>query len=292
MADGGNSSKVLAFKWTDEVKNKTHNWLMSHYIYHWSVISESYTKALASVPFIMSWDDHEIFNGFGSWPDFLQASEFFSGYKSMARTWYLIFQHHSGPDAGALLMDDLVWNNNKSNGFNWFSMIDPYTAILLPDLRSERSQTQVLRRETLSAIMDKINQDSLPTLKHLILASSSPLIYAMQKGVNGFFFKPTGSIDLKPFGLANTLQNLQLATLSPAGAPLVAGLKPVLGMKFGVIDFTDVFDNWDSDLHLAERAALVGGLQGKQRSVLLSPISDLSDDLSQIGEAQGPRRSE
>ena len=56
---------------------------MSHYIYHWSVISESYTKALATIPFIMSWDDHEIFNGFGSWPDFLQNSEFVTGSMSI-----------------------------------------------------------------------------------------------------------------------------------------------------------------------------------------------------------------
>jgi hypothetical protein len=129
--------KVLAWKWTDDVKIKTHFWLMSHYIYHWSVISESYTKALASIPFIMSWDDHELFNGFGSWPDFLQASDFFMGYKGLAETWYLIFQHHSTPE---LLMEDLKWNveadsGSGSGGLNWFSMLDSYTAILLPDLR-------------------------------------------------------------------------------------------------------------------------------------------------------------
>lgn len=127
--------KVLAFKWNDDVSNRTHFWLMSHYIYHWTVISESYTKALATIPFVMSWDDHEFFNGFGSWPDFLQSSDFFTGYKAIAKTWYLIFQQHSGV-TNDLLMEDLRWNLAAgSGGLSWFSMLDPYTAILLPDLR-------------------------------------------------------------------------------------------------------------------------------------------------------------
>jgi len=59
LKDGNSTSTVLSFLWTDAVKNKAHYWLMSHYIYHWSVISESYTKALSNIPFVMSWDDHE-----------------------------------------------------------------------------------------------------------------------------------------------------------------------------------------------------------------------------------------
>lgn len=119
----------------------------------------------------------------------------------------------------------------------------------------------MLSNVTAPAIIDKISKDAGPLLSHLILASTSPLIYDIEKGIDAFLFKPTGAIDLRPYGLTNTLKDLQLATLSPAGGPLVAALKPVFGMKFGVIDFTDVFDGWDSMLHLEERAAVVEGLQ-------------------------------
>jgi hypothetical protein len=119
----------------------------------------------------------------------------------------------------------------------------------------------VLTKATQSAIMDKISKDATPHLAHLILASSNPLVYNIEQGVEAFLFKPTGALDLKPFGLSNTIKDLQLATLSPAGAPLVAALKPIFGMKFGVLDLSDLFDNWDSRTHREERAAMVGGLQ-------------------------------
>ena len=77
----------------------------------------------------------QIFNGFGSWPDFLQQSSFFKGYMDIATTWYMIFQQHSLPTP-ELIMKDLKWNmDNKLGGFHWVSMLDPYTLVALPDLR-------------------------------------------------------------------------------------------------------------------------------------------------------------
>lgn len=259
LKQASNASSVLAFNWTQAVTDKTHYWLMSHYIYHWSVISESYTKALASIPFAMSWDDHELFNGFGSWPDFLQKSNFFTGFKEIARSWYLLFQHHSQSSAPELMMADLRWNvENGLGGYHWFSVLDPYTAVILPDLRSERTQLQVLSPASQAAILARIQAKAPSTIKHLVMASSSPVIYAFDVAVTNYVF---AKFSLKPFGLENTIYNLWQASLSPSGAPLVAAFAPVFGKSFGMLDLSDVIDNWESHTHLQERADTVHALQ-------------------------------
>lgn len=46
-----------------------------HYCEHFS--TPEWAAALASIPFHFSWDDHDIFDGWGSYPDYLQKSAVF-----------------------------------------------------------------------------------------------------------------------------------------------------------------------------------------------------------------------
>lgn len=41
------------------------------------------------------WDDHDIFDGWGSYPERLQLCPMFKGLFSVARRFYLLFQHHT-----------------------------------------------------------------------------------------------------------------------------------------------------------------------------------------------------
>lgn len=43
----------------------------------------------------MTWDDHDIFDGWGSYPDTLQNCPVFQGCYQAARRFYLLFQQHT-----------------------------------------------------------------------------------------------------------------------------------------------------------------------------------------------------
>jgi hypothetical protein len=42
----------------------------------------------------MTWDDHDIFDGWGSYPAYLQHSVVFQGIFQLAMRWYCVFQQH------------------------------------------------------------------------------------------------------------------------------------------------------------------------------------------------------
>jgi PhoD related phosphatase len=53
------------------------------------------------------WDDHDIYDGFGSYPSKLQQSPVFQGLFAIAKRFYLLFQHHT-TEANARQQNDLI----------------------------------------------------------------------------------------------------------------------------------------------------------------------------------------
>ena len=51
--------------------------------------------ANSQIPMINIWDDHDIIDGFGSYPDHFMSSKVFSGLGSVAFKYYMLFQHQS-----------------------------------------------------------------------------------------------------------------------------------------------------------------------------------------------------
>ena len=43
----------------------------------------------------------------------------------------------------------------------------------------------------------------------------------------------------------------------------MSAFAPIFGKTFGILDLTDVIDNWESSTHLQERADTVHALQGR-----------------------------
>ncbi|MBK7830229.1 hypothetical protein [Nannocystis sp.] len=52
---------------------------------------------LASIPTVMMWDDHDIFDGWGSYPDSRHRSQVYQGIFAAARRWFCVFQLHRRP---------------------------------------------------------------------------------------------------------------------------------------------------------------------------------------------------
>ncbi|KAH8159420.1 hypothetical protein CIB48_g8822 [Xylaria polymorpha] len=52
-------------------------------------------EAFAQIPHICQLDDHDIFDGYGSYPDYMQNSQVFKNIGRIAVDMYLLFQHHT-----------------------------------------------------------------------------------------------------------------------------------------------------------------------------------------------------
>lgn len=142
------------------------------YVKFWSATSVA--AVLARVPSLMMWDDHDVFDGWGSHPAELQGSPVFQGLFKAARESFEVFQLQTTPGTAA---------PGKIAGTSGFSFAHRFgkLAILAPDMRSERTMFQVLSDKSWEAIRRWLDETAkLPEAErpqHLLFMSSIPLIY-------------------------------------------------------------------------------------------------------------------
>lgn len=105
--------------------------LVAFFLTRWTqvVTADGAARLYAEVPSLSMWDDHDIFDGWGSWPDAVQKSPVARLVFRVARRFFRLFQA-GGHDAGA-------------SGLS-FARRYPGFTILGPDLRSDRTRTRVM----------------------------------------------------------------------------------------------------------------------------------------------------
>ncbi len=126
-------------------------------------------RVLARIPSIMIWDDHDIFDGWGSHSDVAQASHVSRGIFQVARRHFSLFQ------LGAALREppETVWGAVNDTFAQGFVLGD--LGILVPDLRSERTQKQIFGPATWEALPRWVWQFN--GCKQLLVVSSVPLAF-------------------------------------------------------------------------------------------------------------------
>jgi hypothetical protein len=131
---------------------------------------DAVAEAFASIPTLMMWDDHDIFDGWGSYSTEEQSSPVFQAIFAVARSAFALFQLLSDPD-------DAGWprlpNQQAFNALLRFGT----TGILVLDLRSERSQQQILSLESWNAVFAAIDAVGADELRHLLVMSSIPVLH-------------------------------------------------------------------------------------------------------------------
>lgn len=163
--------------------------------------------AMARIPTMMMWDDHDIFDGWGSYTAEMQCSELFQVLFRSARRAFWIFQmQHALEDLTDLVpisRQDVSLQDPQFKPKNWMHQrnSDPLSlavlsdqpgftqcyllgplAVVLADLRTERSRTQIMGDRTWSALQSWL--DGLPSTRegergctHLIVLSSVPVVH-------------------------------------------------------------------------------------------------------------------
>lgn len=138
-------------------------------------------SVMGQIPAVMMWDDHDIFDGWGSYPPEQQQCEVFKGIYKVAREHFRIFQLQAKDDT----------DFGKSTLFGQTSYTHAYRigniAILTLDLRSERTQKTVMSPETWGQVYDWMNAEFVEKAntnspaqspcKHLLVMSSLPVVY-------------------------------------------------------------------------------------------------------------------
>lgn len=125
-------------------------------------------QLLATIPALMMWDDHDIFDGWGSWATSWLECPTFQGVYTAAREQFTLFQLAASPD-------DLPggFSDRRGGQFGWAYRIGDI-GILAPDLRSERNRKQVMGDAGWQSFTAALS--SMADCRHVLLLSSMPLV--------------------------------------------------------------------------------------------------------------------
>ena len=173
LATSGKENRKAA-PWTAR-----HEEEVSHAYFHYytSHFDQPYLReAFAQIPHILQIDDHDIFDGFGSYPEYMQFSNMFKNVGRIGIEMYLLFQHHTCLELLRNVSDDFDIFTITGTGWHFVKHLGPAVVVVGPDCRSERNPHQVMAGPTYQGLFPKV-ATLPPSVQHCIWMISVPLIY-------------------------------------------------------------------------------------------------------------------
>lgn len=158
------NSNSLATSFTSQLEHELENFYFRLYCDHWNEPTSA--KLFCSIPTVMMWDDHDIFDGWGSYSAARQQSPVFQGIFKIAKQYFHLFQHQGLPSKHYLSINQ---------GFTVAHQIGEFGFLVL-DLRSARTREQVISSDHWEEIYNWLDKNS-SHLTHLFLFSSIPVLH-------------------------------------------------------------------------------------------------------------------
>jgi hypothetical protein len=215
-------------RWTtdfrDDLKEQVEQYHLYTYVENWERRSEV-KKALSSIPSLMMWDDHDIFDGAGSYPPLLHNSPVMMGLFLAAQKMRLLFQHHTTMEKAR------QHHLFGQQGYNFFARCGPNLAIIGADGRTERDTETVHHEETWNMIFDKLEND-LEGVEHLFVLFPIPFTFVRIHTAETIFER------LK--NLPNKWRKISLIKQTNS----IFGLPEL---------YDDLLDEWTHEAHIEER---------------------------------------
>lgn len=221
--------------------------------------------SMAQIPSVNIYDDHDIIDGFGSYPDRTMGQPVFSTVGNVAYKYYMLFQHQ-------MLIDEPVYTNDptwillkkegpfiKQKNHSVYMRLGREISLLGLDCRTERKLSQIVDPNTYEIVFDRVQKeiDNAPETKHLLVMLGVPILYPRLVWLEWLFSLSL----LKPIrGLAEK-------------GVINKGL--VNEFDGGVEVLDDLNDHWCSKHHKKERNFLIKRLMelGAQNSVRITILS-------------------
>lgn len=177
--------------YTAEMEKGVEQFYRNLYIEWWS--QPELKKLLATIPTLMMWDDHDIFDGWGSYDSELQRSPVYQGIFRSARRHFHLYQLH--------LAEEEAHPSRipKQQAFSLGIHCGPL-AILALDMRSERTDSEVLSPVSWKAVYDWLDSLAEPC-HHVLIMSSIPVVHPdfsmLEKALSVFPGRQTLEDDLR-----------------------------------------------------------------------------------------------
>ncbi|KAL0078565.1 hypothetical protein J3Q64DRAFT_1645692 [Phycomyces blakesleeanus] len=131
-------------------------------------------NAFASIPSVNMWDDHDIIDGYGSYPADMQRADCFTVLFANASRFYYLFQHHTtielAPRHG-MIRGSLPTCNHI------VTTLGAGIGLISLDARGERTKYAVCTQQSYDAVFNTLRKTMPKTIKHLLVLTGVPLVY-------------------------------------------------------------------------------------------------------------------
>ncbi len=153
-------------KFTRRMEQQVERFYFNLYCDRWNQTGPR--EVFASIPSVMMWDDHDIFDGWGSHPPARHNSEVYQEIFRIATEHFRVFQLQSG-------VEGQVDGTLAGGGFNTVHELGKMALAVL-DLRSERTEQQVMSADSWTSLLGALDNIK-DSCRHLFVLSSVPVVY-------------------------------------------------------------------------------------------------------------------
>ncbi|KAE8147030.1 hypothetical protein BDV25DRAFT_41609 [Aspergillus avenaceus] len=251
---------------------------VSHAYFHYytSHFDQPYLReSFAQIPYVCQIDDHDIFDGFGSYPEHMQFSNMFKNIGRIGTEMYLLFQHHTTLEVLRNVSTELDLFTITGTGWHFVKYFGPAVAVVGLDCRSERNPHQVIAGPTYQGIFPKI-ATLPPSVQHCLWMISVPVIYPRletaehiantvasgKRAVTGAY-NVLGKVTSSVAGVVGAKEMVGSGFDSVKRAVGKSGLMGGILSPFGEFDLMDELrDQWTHESKDLERTYLIRTLQG------------------------------
>lgn len=161
-------------QWTAKMDEDATHAYFHYYTSHFD--QPAIREAFAQIPHVCCLDDHDIFDGFGSYPEYMQQSHVIKNVGRIGIEMYLLFQHHTTFEILRAVSNDIDLFTITGQGWHFVKYLGPSVVVVGPDTRSEKTTSQVLAGPTYQGIFPKVAVLP-PSVQHCIWLLPVPVIY-------------------------------------------------------------------------------------------------------------------
>ncbi|ORX96752.1 hypothetical protein BCR34DRAFT_607526 [Clohesyomyces aquaticus] len=231
---------------SSEMQNELEQFYLDRYAMWFS--QGLFGMANSQIPMINIWDDHDIIDGYGSYPHHFMETAVFTGLGAIAFKYYMLFQHQSVVAETEKTEPSWVLGAHpgpyiKEQSRSVFVNLGRQVAFMGIDCRTERQRDEIMTEDSYDVIFDRLEAEIIKgETKHLLVLLGVPIAYPR----------------------LNFLENIFTSRLmDPIKALGRAGLLGNFVNKFdgGVEILDDLDDHWTAKHHKEERNWFIRELQ-------------------------------
>lgn len=179
------NKEKIAYPLTDAITFTIDRFYFNHYCLVFR--NGCFAKAISQIPMNNMLDDHDLIDGFGSYPEALQRSAFFKHIGSRGYFWFLLFQTFTVDTVDGTLVEPgkhtfkstIIGEDGPYIPFPSHSSLHWYgarTYLLMLDCRAERRKNMIVSPLTYEHIF-KILRELPDQVEHLIVQLGIPISY-------------------------------------------------------------------------------------------------------------------